>query len=105
MKALRLATGEQKVAKPQTRNFYSDSDSDAPFIRDDFVSEEHHISKRHPPAMRWAQQSRGLQLAGAAALVAALGLVTLVLRVRRPASSELLMRVPETPQLWLGEHW
>jgi hypothetical protein len=49
--------------------------------------------------------SRGLQLAGAAAALATLGLVTLVAHARQPAPAALLMRVPRAPQLWLGEHW
>jgi hypothetical protein len=39
------------------------------------------------------------------AAVAALGLLTLVAHTRRPAAAELLVRVPRSPQLWLGEHW
>jgi hypothetical protein len=51
-----------------------------------------------------AGATRGV--AGAAALLATLGLLTLVAHSRsRPVASELLRVPANSPKLWLGEHW
>jgi hypothetical protein len=54
-----------------------------------------------------ALQAKWALLAGGAAMVATMGLLTLVAHARQPAAaaSELLVRVPRSPQLWLGENW